>query len=485
MRILSLTPAYLIPLVASVCGIYVITRILSPEQYGLYALVLSVMALCQSGLFSWLDIGTKRFYERAAGSGRLPVLGSTIYLGLALSTALMIAACVVTFRIVQLDPSLERLLWIGTAVMVARQASAISKVLELAAMPGLRYTLMECGESLLGLAVGLACCWYAGLGPSGILLGMLAGAASVLLFDARRIIARVRGGRFNAHLQRQIVGFAAPICIAFSLEYIIASSDRILVGYFLGSRDLGIYAASYSIAERAVTALFLALGVASYPLVVRALEREGPEAARRQALHNAEILMAVTLPAWGGFTVAADHIAWVLIGPEYAAKAAELMPLTGVAIFLFALRSHYFAHAQHLTDRTWRLLISSAPAAALNLGLNWVLLPRIGLIGAVWASVIAYAVSLCISVWQARREFALPFPVWETLKAAAATLVMCGVLRACDLPMDAMGLVGMIMLGATLYGALVLALNIGRLRSHAFEMIERRQMGKRVAAPAR
>jgi O-antigen/teichoic acid export membrane protein len=477
MAILGFAPAYVVSLLSTLFGIYAITRLFTPEQYGHYALVVSLMTMCQSGLFSWLDLGTKRYFERTIQNGKLGVLSTTIYLGLGLSSVMLGLACLIGVGIFQLNPNLAALIWIGAAVTIAKEASTLSKVMELGTLSRLRYTIYECLESLVGLAAGLGFCWYWGMGPFGIFYGMLIGSLAVLLADSSRLFHRLRGGSFDLRLQREIAGFAAPISLAFFAEYIVASADRLLVQIYLGADALGIYAVSYSIAERAVTCVFLALGIASYPLVVRAFEREGAHAARMQAVESAEMLMTIAVPALGGFCVVSNHVAAVLVGPAFSGRAAQLMPLIAFAVFLSALRAHYFSHVQHLTNRTWRLLIALAPAAILNLALNIVLLPRMGLMGGVWASVIAYALGLAISIWQARGEFGLPFPIRQTAKAVAATLVMCVALKLYAFPPGTGGLLMMIVVGGLLYGAQVAILDIGRIRSRLLPIVANMKAG--------
>jgi O-antigen/teichoic acid export membrane protein len=357
------------------------------------------------------------------------------------------------------------LLWLGAAVIITKEISMVSKGLELAALSRTRYILMECGESLIGVALGLWLCWYLNLEARGLLYGMLVGALVVVMFDARRIVHRLRGGAFDLGLQKQILAFAAPISVAFFVEFVISSADRMLVQIFLGAHELGIYAVAYNIAERAVTAVFLALSVAAYPLIVRALERGGRDAARRQAKQNVEVLMAIAIPAWGGFTMASGHIATVLAGPAYATRVAEILPLAGVAVFICALRIHYFSYALQLTNKTWTLLVASVPAALINVAMNIVLLPSIGLMGAVWARLGAYLVALGINLWLCQRQFPLPFPGSGVAKVSLATLAMCGLLHMLTFPNDMLGLAGMILIGAVFYGVLAIAFDFGGLRS--------------------
>ncbi|HSZ88977.1 MAG TPA: oligosaccharide flippase family protein [Acetobacteraceae bacterium] len=465
MALLAFAPAYLVPMIANLLGIYALTRILTPDQYGDYAFVMSIMALFQSGLLDWALLGAKRFFERTTQSNQLPAMCVTIYLGLGISAVTVFAICAAGLQLFDVPSEMASLLWIGAAVVVAKEISMVSKGLELAAMSRTRYIMMECGESLVAVALGLWLCWYLRLGAGGILYGMLVGALLVVMFDARRIVHRLRGGTFDIGLQKQILAFAAPISLAFFVEYVMSSADRMLLQFYLGAHQLGIYAVAYNIADRAVTAVFLAISVAAYPLIVQALERGGPAAARHQARQNVDVLMAIAIPAWGGFTMASNHIATILAGPAFAASVAELLPLAGVAVFICSLRVHYFSYAQQLTHRTWTLMVATVPGALVNVGLNIVLLPTMGLKGAIWARLVGYVVALVISIWLGQRQLRLPFPGWSVAKVSLATLAMCVLLHMLAFRTNTLGLVGMILVGALFYGVIALAFDLGGLRN--------------------
>ena len=465
MAIVAFAPAYLVPMLANLVSIYVLTRILDPSRYGDYALVMSIMMLGQTGLLDWAVLGAKKFYERSVQSGKLPSLFSTIYVGLATSALAVVVLCWAGINLFHVTGHMATLLWLGAAVIIARELSGVSKSFELAAISRGRYMLMECGESLISVSVGIWLCWHYGLGASGLFTGMLVGALTIVAYDAANIRVRLTNGGFDLRQQKEILAFVAPLSAVFFVEYIMSAADRMMVQYFLGSAELGIYAVAYNIAERAGTAIFLALGLASYPLVVRAMERGGREGAMRQARQNVEVLMALALPAWAGFTVTSGHIATVLAGPDYAAPVAALLPLSGVAVFVYGLRVHYFAHSQHLTGKTFSLLLAGAPAALVNVVLNAILLPKLGLPGAVWARLISYLVALAINVWLCQRQFPMPFPFASIGKITLATLTMSGLLYVINFPETILGLAGMIVSGAVIYGVLALLFDLGGLRT--------------------
>ncbi|HUB44208.1 MAG TPA: oligosaccharide flippase family protein [Acetobacteraceae bacterium] len=465
MALLSFAPAYLVPVLTTFFGIYAITRILSPSEYGEYAFVMSVMLLVQSGLFAWIDLGTKRFFERSVQADKLAAMCRTLYLALGICSLGLVAGCAAVLGVSGVPSPLVRLLWIAAAVIIAKEISLVSKNLELAALGRTRYMLMECGESVIGVGLGVALCWYFDFRADGILYGMLAGALSVVAFDARRTLLRMRGGAIDFGLQKEILVFSAPVAIATLIEFAMASIDRVMVQFFLGAYDLGIYAIASSIAQRAVTAVFLALGIASYPLLVRAFERGGREAAVDQARQNVEVLMALAIPAWAGFTVASGRIATVLAGPAYAERVADLLPLAGAGILAYSIRVHYFAHSQHLTGKTWSLLVASVPAVLVNIVANAALLPWMGIIGTVWAKLLAYVVALGISIIQSQRQFPLPFPIREVTRISLASLAMFGLLLVIRFPNNSLGLIELIATGAAMYGMMTIIFDLGRLRS--------------------
>jgi hypothetical protein len=189
---------------------------------------MSVMQLGQSGLLDWVVFGAKRFFERSVRNGKLSSMCVTIYLGLAISALVVCAACALGLGIFDVSVEMSHLLWIGAIVIIARELSMVSKGLELAAMSRTRYMLMECGESLIEVALGLWLCWFLKLGARGLLHGMLAGSLLVVALDAKRIMRRLRGGTIDLDLQKEVLACSLPIVLGYFVEFGMSSADRML-----------------------------------------------------------------------------------------------------------------------------------------------------------------------------------------------------------------------------------------------------------------
>ena len=157
---------------------------------------------------------------------------------------------------------------------------------------------------------------------------------------------------------------------------------------------VGAYHASYSLANRTLDVMFIWLGAAGAPAMVMALERGGREALRRSALEQASTLVLITLPAAVGLALVARPMAELMIGEDLRAAAVIVTPWIALSAFLSGMIAYYFGFGFTLGKRTELLLLTTAVPAVANIGLNLVLIPRFGLIGAAWATAASFAIGL-------------------------------------------------------------------------------------------
>src|SRR6202012_4166824 len=108
-------------------------------------------------------------------------------------------------------------------------------------------------------------------------------------------LARMRQTRMELTAGWMILLFGLPLALSYALEYMLAAADRFLLLHFTSEQEVGIYALSYSFAERLVTSLFLAFSVGGYSAVMRALERQGQGAAQEQARKNIALVLLVAI----------------------------------------------------------------------------------------------------------------------------------------------------------------------------------------------
>jgi O-antigen/teichoic acid export membrane protein/glycosyltransferase involved in cell wall biosynthesis len=460
--ILGYTPANLVPALAALGTIVAFTRLLPPDEFGRYALAQAVILFGQALAFFALQVSVTRFHERYADDHQLDRLLATAYwcyLACAAIAAAIFAAIMVAIRP---DPLLAPVLWLALPTLLLRGLVVVNLASHRGAQRIGRYNLVECGQNVAGFLVALALVAGLGLGASGLVLGMLAGSALVLLADLRTVARGV--GPADRAILRELWTFGAPLVVAHALNAVTSYIDRLFVERLLGPFAVGLYVVAYAVAERAVSLVFMGVTLGAFPLAVAALEREGPDAARRQLARNCTALLALGVPTVVGTAGAAPQIADVLVGGAYHDGVIPLIPWIAGLAFLRGLSAHFFDQALHLGQRTDLFLYTLGPAALLTLTLNPLLLPEFGLAGAVAAAFVAQTVTLLITIAAGRRVFALAFPLGEALRVAGAAATMAAALGAIPFPRSALGLAAIVGTGVLVYGAAALALNVAGVR---------------------
>lgn len=175
--------------------------------------------------------------------------------------------------------------------------------------------------------------------------------------------------------------------LAFS---VLSNLDRVLLKHLTGDfAVVGIYAIGYSLAMQLNVFISATLSEAFTPVVMRAYETGGASAVR--ALKE-RVLLPMTyavVAIVAMLLVSGQDLLVALSGPDKAASG-EVFIVVGITVSTYAL----FAIANYglqLRKRTMQVLTITLGAALLNIAMNFVLIPRMGYIGAAWATAIAYA----------------------------------------------------------------------------------------------
>lgn len=450
-----------VPGLVNFLAIALYTRLLSSEDYGSYAMVVAWVALANALLFQWLRSGVRRFliaYRQDREAFLRTVNRSFALLGGAVLSAGVAVALA--------QPSSERrvLVIAGVLLLLALAWVEISLEVVLADLKSGRYGAAMLLRSLTSLAVGVGLA-YAGFHAAGVLIGITAGylVAGAWLAVLHRPSGPARPAPL--HLDRELLRYGLPLTMTFGLDFVVNSSDRLLLGNLAGTAAVGAYAASYDLAQQGMTALMMTINLGAFPMAVRALELGGIEGARAQLLRHATVLFAVAVPAAAALALLSGNLAHVVLGAEFRAGGALLIPIVAVAALLAGMKAYYFDLAFQLGRTTRQQIWSSGAAAISNVLLNLLLIPRYGAAGAAWATLAAFALGLVLSIGLGRTAFPIPIPVRDWWGIVVGTGVMCAAL----LPLrEARGFPALALaaaVGGAIYATVLLGWNVGGARN--------------------
>jgi O-antigen/teichoic acid export membrane protein len=279
-----------------------------------------------------------------------------------------------------------------------------------------------------GSVVLLATTWLAlslGYGIPGILVAAAVGDLVPATGAMARAFATFRG-RAEAIAPRRLLGYALPFVLLSVLNMITwKQSETLLLGHFFSPREAGLFDLAYKLPQQ----LLEFIPEAIWPLLLAAMSEaytKNPDTLRRVIDLYYRILFLVVPPLSVYGIVFGDRILTVLYGPEWAPAGIYCQLLFGV--FSLSFFGTPLSTAIYVLEKSWANFLLAFLFAAINLGLDLLLIPRYGLAGALIPVAVAIGVSP-VARWFALRHFvgrvAIPWGfIGRSYRASLAILLL-------------------------------------------------------------
>jgi O-antigen/teichoic acid export membrane protein len=268
----------------------------------------------------------------------------------------------------------------------------------------------------------------AGLGPAGLLIGMLA-AQVFAVIGGYSVLARRLGRRPRPVWQRaEVVRFvrtALPIAATNGLAIIYQRLDILMLSQLATVKAVAVYSVAYSLVQY-TWVLPQVVGAAYFPVLNQEL-RVDREQARRSYFLIVRLFFVVSLPVTLLLAVAAEPLMVTVFGPNYAESGHVLTIMAWISVLGFQNYVLWYgflvAHREGLVVRI--MLVGLLANAALNAAL-------IPVWGAAGSAVALLVSDLIVVVWQVvlfhRHVFRIPWRQVLTGPIAAGALAALTVL---------------------------------------------------------
>ncbi len=399
------------------------------------------------------DFGINGAIEKRISEGREP--GSVLSAGLLLKGALVLGltAVVVPFRqainayvgAVVVGPLLVALVLSQLAVLSIHVMRAELRADETAILQFLRLVTY--------VAVSVALIRF-GAGPMALVYGLIAGYLVLLAGGVRR--TSTVPARPSIRHVRTLVDYAKFNGIWGLGGQAYNTMDILVIGLFLTSADV----AAYELAWRVTLMTGIVGGVVANTVFAQMSAWDAAGQRDRIAPTVRDGLLAslvLVVPSFVGVALLSEEILGFVFGPEFVIAAAAFVVLMGEK--LVAAVNNVFDATVRAVDRPDIGAYATVASLALNIVLNILLVPRYGLVGAGLATGLSMAINTVVLGGFLRRLVPIEFPVREVgwCVAAAGLMGVAVVAAGTVLPATLAGLVGRILLGGAVYGAVVLA----------------------------
>jgi O-antigen/teichoic acid export membrane protein len=400
------------------------TRLLGPREFGLVELCSALLLVATSIATLELPQGLARFLPEARSPAERRAIGATT---LVFCTSSLAVAGLCVLLLAAFVPAFAGLLpggpviWIGAVLaLVCSGAQAVAiRHLRWSLRPSLYFAaVLVASLSTAGLVVLFLLRWNRA--ASSVLCAQAGGSLCSLAFVVRVTKGELRPA-WDGRVFRHLCSFSLPLVV--SALGLLASSQtgRIMVARHIGLEDAG----RFGLAMRISTILGLAASAFQMAVSPMIYARYGEPGSREWLASTMRMLAFLGLTAWMLISDLSHPIVALLAGPNYAA-AAQLVPILCALLLLGCFMA--LLPGLELRGRTRTVAIVSLSTGASTILLTWLLLPRIGLLGAALAPLASAVLQAACLATLSQRNYAVPH-AWPRLGGAlvlASVLVLQG-----------------------------------------------------------
>jgi O-antigen/teichoic acid export membrane protein len=406
------------PGLVSLLSLIVYTRLLTTDEYGQVALILTGVGFINVIFYQWLHLVMGRFYQTNNSYDNnvlcyimaIFILISFILLSIGLSLCLFL-----------INEKNKNDLWLTIFLSIALCWLELSlKLVSLRFEPAV-YGKMLITKNLIGLMISCSLIW-SGVNSEAPILGLITGAIIAWFIFGRKKWKGVVPRLPERKIFNEYISYGWPLSATFALGWVISSSDRMIISFLINDSATGAYSAGYELAQQTIGLLLIIINTAAYPLVIREYNLNGRVGVSRQLEVNGELVITIALVSSAGMIALAPLIIGNIIGPEFRDDGLKIFPWIAISAAISGIKAFHLDLVFQLGKETKWQLYTYIIAAIVNVILNFTLIPQIGLLGAAISTLIAFSVAFVLSWYFGRSIFPVPPMFFSVIRAGFVSI---------------------------------------------------------------
>jgi O-antigen/teichoic acid export membrane protein len=400
-----------------------LARIMEPENTGAYFLAVSIAVIYTV----IADFGiTPVVVREIAKNPSTAVQQVRTALGTKLPfMALALVGAILTGVFLGYDPIILELIIIASVVLVLDS----THLLFYGALRGVQKLQFEALGIFLGqITTGTLGALVLWLNPSLhlLVLALLAGSLVNVIVSARKMVLVLSIDAlkplFDKRAAKTLLKIALPFALAAIFTKVYSYVDTIFISKFLSTTAVGIYAIAYKFTY-AFQFLPLAFIAALYPGLSALI---GKDSQGLNQMFNKAMwyMMIIAIPITFGLWAVAPEVV-LLAGDSYAESAVVLQLLVFVLIPIFL--DFPIGSLLNAADRQVTKTTIMGFAMVINVVLNALLIPSIGILGAAWAALISFSFMFLAGLYfvpQVNKHFSLINLIMQLIPVMASGAIM-------------------------------------------------------------
>ncbi len=404
---------------------------LAPAEYGEVTLYFLFVAVVQTFYFYGLDIAYLRYFGLSKEQeDQRTITGTAVTVSLASSLFFTLLIWLLARPLGHLlieqpvHPEVTTaMIRVCAGILFFDTLSAFPFILLRGTLRPLRFITVKLANVAVNIGLNI---WFVGflkLGVEGILYSNLIASALTVVIMLPDLVRYYRPV-INRTLIVEMITFGLPNVPTYLFVMIVELVDRKFVEIYRGLDEAGLYSAGYKLG------MFMAVVTGAFRFawqpffLAHASEENAPQLFARVMTYY--LLITVTL--FLGLSFFVNDI----ITTQWPGLGYVLDPRywPGLVVFPIILLAHIFdgLYANfmvgvYLKKLTHKLPLVTGVAAALTIGLNFLFVPRYGMMAAAWITLLAFAVQAILLWYVVRGSYAVPYEWGRIVKLGLCAVV--------------------------------------------------------------
>lgn len=400
-RSIIYTLSKIISAILSLLSISLFTRIFDADAYGQYLLFVSYVTLICSLFFWWHRLSVYRYYHKY--KDQYSSFLKTSYISFFIIVLLLLSASLAIY----FYPFENQELILGLipfcifAAIFKSNFDLNQSLFNISRRDNL-FCFNIIFRPLLFVSLSLISHQYLKVYDHALMYAFIISFFLVAIISDFLIFKNTSVGGFEKKIITKFYSYGFPLTGLFIFDYILTFSDRLLIGHYLGSEMVGMYGANYDLIKMMVLFGMVIQGYIIYPELNKTFEKNNTIEVKKLMTFNLNIFVTVFLPLCIFIIYFNDSISSLFIGNQFTRQSSELIPIFSIIFLIWGLKIHHIDYIFQLMEKTSVSMYILFFGSLINLILNFILIPRIELIGASYATLSSYFIILLVSFFISR-----------------------------------------------------------------------------------
>lgn len=257
------------------------------------------------------------------------------------------------------------------------------------------------------------------MGLVGVFLGQLIGELSTIFVVSPLLFKEIEF-KFEKRIVKDSLKFGLPLVFSAVAINLLNGSDRYIIKFLIGEKVLGLYELGYRVAGIINMLMIIPFNLSLLPVAYKVYQSEGD----KDYYKKLKTYLAFVL-VWGGLTLSLyskEIVELFALNSSYY-SAYIVVPFIVLAYILYGL-STISSLGMFLSGRNYYMAVITMLCAGINIGLNFWLIPKYGIIAAAVNTVIAFFIQDLLSILASNKYYKIHYEYFKLFKFFGAGFLL-------------------------------------------------------------